>query len=75
MDVLAGNHQGVAAAGSLRVTARSSVDGLIEAAEDPARRFCVSVQWHPELMRQRAIFDAFLAAARQIGPPKARSCL
>jgi putative glutamine amidotransferase len=42
-------------------------DGVIEAIEDPAARFCLGVQWHPENFWRtgefRALFEAFLAAA------------
>ena len=53
----------------LRVTARSD-DGFIEAVEDPARAFCVAVQWHPEHLsrtdpREQALFNAFAAACRR----------
>jgi putative glutamine amidotransferase len=42
-------------------------DGIIEAIEDPAARFCVGVQWHPENFWRtgefRALFEGFVAAA------------
>jgi putative glutamine amidotransferase len=41
------HRQAVRRAGRLRVVARGE-DGVIEAVEDPGRRFCVGVQWHPE---------------------------
>jgi putative glutamine amidotransferase len=50
----------------LKVTA-SSVDGVIEAVERPASRFCLGVQWHPESFWQsgrfQGLFRGFLAAA------------
>jgi putative glutamine amidotransferase len=53
-------------ADGLRVSA-SSVDGVIEAVERPASRFCVGVQWHPENFWQsgrfQGLFRGFLAAA------------
>ena len=58
-----GHHQGVADAGTLRVTGRTR-DGLIEAAEHPDRKFCIAVQWHPEMVRHDALFAALVAAAR-----------
>ncbi len=45
---VASNHrQGVEDSGSLRLVARAD-DGLIEAVDDPGRRFYAGVQWHPE---------------------------
>ncbi len=42
-------------------------DGVVEAIEDPSRRFAIGVQWHPEGMFQtdplaRRLFAAFVAA-------------
>jgi len=43
-------------------------DGVIEAIEDPAARFCLGVQWHPENFWRtgefRALFEGFLEASR-----------
>jgi putative glutamine amidotransferase len=43
-------------------------DGVIEAIEDPAARFCLGVQWHPENFWRtgefRPIFEAFVEAAQ-----------
>jgi putative glutamine amidotransferase len=64
------HHQAVDQVGSgLVVTARDAEDGVIEAMEDPARRFLVGVQWHPEDQApvdetQRRLFEAFAAALR-----------
>ncbi|WP_229069369.1 gamma-glutamyl-gamma-aminobutyrate hydrolase family protein [Actinoplanes sp. DH11] len=57
------HHQGVADAGSLTVTGRAE-DGLPEAVEDPARRFVLGVQWHPEYRRDQRLFGALVDAAR-----------
>ena len=57
------HHQGVADAGKLTVTGRAE-DGLVEAVEDPARRFVLGVQWHPEVVRDRRLFGALVEAAR-----------
>jgi putative glutamine amidotransferase len=42
------------------------VDGgeLVEAVEDPAKRFAVGVQWHPEESDDRRLFEALVEAAR-----------
>ena len=41
------HHQAVADPGDLTVTGWAD-DGVVEAVEDPARRFVLGVQWHPE---------------------------
>lgn len=47
-DAVKSNHQqAIADAGRLRVVATAE-DGIIEAVDDPARPFCLGVQWHPE---------------------------
>ena len=42
-------------------------DGIIEAIEDPAARFCLGVQWHPENFFRtgefRPLFEGFIEAA------------
>ena len=69
------HHQSADAAGNgLRVVARSAEDGVIEALEGTApEHFVLAVQWHPERSVNdgpevaepaRAIFQAFIAAAR-----------
>jgi len=58
-----GHHQGVAEAGDLTVVARTS-DGLIEAVELPGSSFLLSMQWHPEMVDQKAVFEALIEAAR-----------
>jgi putative glutamine amidotransferase len=43
-------------------------DGVVEGIEDPRRRFCLGVQWHPEYALSPGdtrIFDALVAAARR----------
>ncbi|GGQ57833.1 gamma-glutamyl-gamma-aminobutyrate hydrolase family protein [Couchioplanes azureus] len=60
------HHQGVADPGSLLVTGRTE-DGSVEAVEDPARSFVVGVQWHPEVMRDKRLFGALVAAASRRG--------
>lgn len=49
------------------VNARSS-DGVVEGIEDPAKRFCLGVQWHPEFSISEGddkIARAFVRAARE----------
>ena len=48
------------------VTARAE-DGVVEGIEDPARAFCVGVQWHPEFTispADAALYRAFIEACR-----------
>jgi gamma-glutamyl-gamma-aminobutyrate hydrolase PuuD len=48
-DVNSRHHQAVARlASGLRICARDSEDGTIEAIELPSRRYVLGVQWHPE---------------------------
>jgi len=56
------HHQGVADPGTLTVTGRTE-DELPETVEDPARRFVLGVQWHPEASRDRRLFAALVEAA------------
>lgn len=47
------HHQAVAKLGTgLRVSARDSGDGTVEALERPDKRFLLAVQWHPENQAQ-----------------------
>ncbi|MDQ6642402.1 MAG: gamma-glutamyl-gamma-aminobutyrate hydrolase family protein [Actinomycetota bacterium] len=39
-------------------------DGSLEAFEAAGDRFCVAVQWHPEMGRDQLLFDALVSAAR-----------
>jgi putative glutamine amidotransferase len=61
------HHQAVKqVAAGFRVSA-TAPDGVIEAIEDPAARFCLGVQWHPENFWRtgefRPLFEGFLEAA------------
>jgi putative glutamine amidotransferase len=62
------HHQGVADAGRLRAVgwAPDEIDGgpLIEAVEDPTKRFAIGVQWHPEESNDWRLFQALVDAAR-----------
>ncbi|MFI4862441.1 MAG: gamma-glutamyl-gamma-aminobutyrate hydrolase family protein [Phycisphaerales bacterium JB063] len=46
-EVVSSHRQRIADPGRLRVAARAE-DGTIEAIDDPARRYYLGVQWHPE---------------------------
>lgn len=39
-------------------------DGTLEGFEAEGDRFCVAVQWHPEMGRDQRLFDALVSAAR-----------
>jgi putative glutamine amidotransferase len=64
------HHQAVDRVGAgLRVTARSTPDGVIEALERGDRRFALAVQWHPEDqvrrdLTHRKLFASFAEACR-----------
>jgi putative glutamine amidotransferase len=62
------HHQAIArVAPGLRVSATSTTDGVVEAAELPGKRFVVGVQWHPEdrmgCEADRKLFESFAQAA------------
>jgi len=62
------HHQAVKAPGPGLVVDATAPDGVIEGIEDPRRRFCIGVQWHPEYGISEAddrLFAAFIAAARR----------
>ncbi|HEX4347269.1 MAG TPA: gamma-glutamyl-gamma-aminobutyrate hydrolase family protein [Vicinamibacterales bacterium] len=63
------HHQAVKRIADGFIAAATAPDGIIEAIEDPAARFCMGVQWHPENFWRtgefRPIFEGFLEAALQ----------
>ena len=67
MAVNSAHHQAALAVGPGVVVNARAPDGVIEGIEDPARRFCLGVQWHPEYAVDPAdprIFAARVDAAR-----------
>ncbi|MGB1546908.1 MAG: gamma-glutamyl-gamma-aminobutyrate hydrolase family protein [Alphaproteobacteria bacterium] len=66
LAVNSAHHQAVReVSGKVIVDARAP-DGVIEGIEDPTRRFCLGVQWHPEYLVSEGdskIFAAFVTAA------------
>ncbi|NPD69439.1 gamma-glutamyl-gamma-aminobutyrate hydrolase family protein [Lichenicola cladoniae] len=65
MQVNSSHHQAVRDPGRGRVNAMAE-DGVIEGIEDPARRFCLGLQWHPEFgidPGDRRVFEALVSAA------------
>jgi len=68
LEVNSSHHQAAWTVGKgFRVVARSP-DGIVEAIEDPTRRFLLGVQWHPERLLERAehlaLFVGLVEAAR-----------
>ena len=66
LAVNSAHHQAPKATGDGVTVSARAPDGVIEAIEAPARRFCLGVQWHPEYAvsaGDEAIFAAFVAAA------------
>jgi putative glutamine amidotransferase len=62
------HHQAPKDLGEGLVATATAPDGVIEAVEDPSRRFCLGVQWHPENFWRtgefRTLFEAFVQACR-----------
>ncbi len=62
------HHQGVKTLANDLVATAVSPDGIIEATELPDHPFAIAVQWHPEWIPEKpaskALFNAFIAAAR-----------
>ena len=67
MNVNSSHHQAVRDPGAAATINAIAPDGVIEGIEDPSRRFCLGVQWHPEFhidQGDRRIFAALVEAAR-----------
>jgi len=68
VDVNSRHHQSVKQLGQGLVTTATAPDGVIEAIEDPAQRFLLGVQWHPENFYRtgefRSLFEGFVSAAK-----------
>ena len=61
------HHQAVKRLGDGLALAATAPDGIIEAVEAPASRFCLGVQWHPENFYRTgefsALFEGFVHAS------------
>ena len=67
LAVNSAHHQAVRDVAGHAVVNAVASDDVIEGIEDPQRRFCLGVQWHPEFAISEGdtrIFDAFVAACR-----------
>ena len=62
VHALCHHHQSVRSHPGYRATAWSP-DEIVEAMEGAGDRFCVGVQWHPEMGRDQSLFTALVAAA------------
>jgi putative glutamine amidotransferase len=67
LEVNSFHHQAVDVLGTGLQVCATAPDGIVEAVCDPAARFCLGVQWHPEVLTDRpeqaALFDALVTAA------------
>ena len=63
------HHQAPKTPGEGLIVSGTAPDGVIEAVEDPGRRFCLGVQWHPENFYRtgefRPLFEGLVAATRR----------
>jgi putative glutamine amidotransferase len=68
-DVNSRHHQSVKTLGTGLVTTATAPDGVVEAIEDPSKRFFLGVQWHPENFYRtgefRALFEGLIEAAKK----------
>jgi putative glutamine amidotransferase len=63
------HHQAPNVPGEGLIVTATAPDGVIEALEDPSRRFCLGVQWHPENFWRtgefRPLFEGLVKAATE----------
>ena len=73
VEVNSRHHQAIKSPGRALVVTAKAPDGVVEAVEDPSRRFCVGVQWHPENFWRSGEFAALfrrLVEAAGATPPR-----
>jgi len=70
-EVNSRHHQAVKDVATGFKVSATAPDGVIEAIEDPAARFCLGVQWHPENFWRtgefRPLFEGFVEASDRSG--------
>ncbi len=71
-DVTSHHHQAVGRIGDGLVETAWAADGTLEGLEDPARRFTLGVQWHPEAGEDAALFEALVEEARAYRAARAK---
>ena len=64
LDVHCHHHQGVRSHPGFEATAWAQ-DGTLEAMEKPGDRFCLAVQWHPEMAVDAGLFSGLVRAAAE----------
>jgi putative glutamine amidotransferase len=74
LEVNTTHHQAIKRLGNGLLINATAEDGLIEGIESPKHSFVLGVQWHPEALAprslyQRKIFSAFVEACRVFGAP------
>ena len=62
LEVRCHHHQGVREHPGFTAVAWAE-DGTVEAMEAPGDRFCVAVQWHPEMLDDVGLFAGLVEAA------------
>jgi putative glutamine amidotransferase len=63
------HHQSVREHPGYEPVARAA-DGALEAMEAPGERFCLAVQWHPEVAADAGLFRALVEAAASFSSPR-----
>ena len=75
-EVNSRHHQAVNTVAPGFVVSATAPDGVVEAIEDPAARFCIGVQWHPENFWRtgefRPLFEGFVEAASRTSKASAK---
>jgi putative glutamine amidotransferase len=65
LKIASHHHQAIDRLGSGLTVVGKAEDGTIEAVEDKSLRYCVGVQWHPEVGDDLSLFEGLVDAARQ----------